>query len=44
MYCFVFVLTHRLAPLWNKIDKYFLQGRDFLAEDKKIPAIRKLTL
>jgi hypothetical protein len=41
LYCLQFVLTHRLAPLWNKIDKYFIQGRDFLAEENKICAVRK---
>ncbi len=41
LYCLEFVLAHRLAPLWNKIDKYFIQGRDFLAEENKISAIRK---
>ena len=40
VYCLEFVLTHRLAPLWNKIDKYFVQGRNFLAEENKICAIQ----
>ena len=40
LYCLEFVLTHRLAPLWNKIDKHFLQGRDFLAEENKICAVQ----
>ncbi|XP_046841718.1 uncharacterized protein C18orf63-like isoform X2 [Xenia sp. Carnegie-2017] len=39
LYCFQFVLTHRLAPLWNKIDSHFLKGRDFLVVQDKMFAI-----
>ncbi|XP_028410096.1 uncharacterized protein LOC114532724 [Dendronephthya gigantea] len=40
LYCLEFVFIHRLAPLWNKIDTHFIQGKDFLAEENKMWSIQ----
>lgn len=40
LHCFEFVMSHRLAPLWNKIGPYYVKGRDFLQEKGKLCAIK----
>ncbi|XP_070575549.1 uncharacterized protein C18orf63-like [Ptychodera flava] len=38
--CFVYTLTAKLAPGWNKVANLFVHGRDFLTSSDKLNAVK----
>jgi hypothetical protein len=38
--CFRYTLVARISPLWNQVDSYLIQGRDFLLSTSFLNAIK----
>jgi hypothetical protein len=38
--CFRYTLVARISPLWNQVDSYLIQGRDFLLSTSPMNAIK----
>jgi hypothetical protein len=38
--CFRYTLIARISPLWNQVDGYLIQGRDFLLNASPMNAIK----
>jgi hypothetical protein len=38
--CFRYTLIARISPLWNQVDGYLIQGRDFLLSASPLNAIK----
>ncbi|PIK50053.1 hypothetical protein BSL78_13062 [Apostichopus japonicus] len=37
--CFTYTLTAKLAPQWNKVGEFYINGRDFLSNPGPLPAV-----